>query len=295
MSLVPAAFLDCVVALGVAPEPGSDTTGPGWIASGFFYGRKVGVNDQGVDEYYVYLASNRHVFDGVDSIIIRANPPADDPQPARDYPVTLNDPDGNPLWIAHPDESIDVAVIKVDYNRIRAEGMQTNFFMNDKTAMTAEQMLTAGTTEGDYVYVLGYPMGLVGEQRAVVIVRNGSIARIRDALAGTDNSFLIDSAIFPGNSGGPVVIRPEAMALQGTTAPSRASLIGIVTGYVSYTEMAVSAQTGRVRMLFEENSGLAGAHLVDAINDSIDADPRYHETRLRFAAPSPDPAGEAAD
>ena len=277
-----------MVALGVGPEPGSDAITPGWIASGFFYGRRVGTDADGIPQYYVYLVSNRHVFDGLDSIIVRANPPADNPDPARDYPVALNDDTGQPLWLAHPRESVDVAVIKVDYNRLQSEGMQLSFFTDDELSMTGEQMKAAGTTEGDYVYVLGYPMGLVGEQRAVVIVRNGSIARIRDALAGTEDSYLVDSSVFPGNSGGPVVIRPKAMALHGTTAPQKARLIGIVTGYVSYSEVAVSAQTGRVRMLFEENSGLASAHLVDSINECIDPDPRFHQTRMQFAAPPPE-------
>ena len=294
MSLIPRAFLDCVVAIGVAPEEGAPG-GPGWIASGFFYGRHVGADANGVSQYSVYLVSNRHVFQELDSVVIRANPPADDPSPARDYPLALTNSDGEPKWIAHPDESVDVAAIKVDYNLIKGEGMEVSFFMDDTTALTGAQISALGISEGDFAYVLGYPMALVGEHRAVVIVRNASLARIRDALARTGETYLVDSTVFPGNSGGPVVIRPEALALTGTSPQTRAALIGIVTGYVSYTEMAVSAQTGRVRMIFEENSGLASAHLVDSINECIEGDPLVTQMRMQFSAPAPEPEGVPAE
>jgi hypothetical protein len=65
-----------------------------------------------------------------------------------------------------------VAVNKVDYNRLKAEGMEVAFFVEDVTAFTARQISEAGVTEGDYVYVLGYPMALVGEHRSVVVARN---------------------------------------------------------------------------------------------------------------------------
>ena len=62
----------------------------------------------------------------------------------------------------------------------------------------------------------GFPMGQVGKERNYTIVRHGSLARVRDAIVGSSESFLVDTLIFPGNSGGPVVIRPEALAVGGT-------------------------------------------------------------------------------
>ncbi len=49
-----------------------------------------------------------------------------------------------------------------------------------------------------------------------MIVRQGAIARIRDWLGGAATEFLIDASIFPGNSGGPVLNRPEAVSITGT-------------------------------------------------------------------------------
>ena len=58
-------------------------------------------------------------------------------------------------------------------------------------------------------------MGLVGKERSFVIVRSGCIARIRDALLATSKELLIDAPIFPGNSGGPVVTKPEVVGHTG--------------------------------------------------------------------------------
>jgi hypothetical protein len=83
-------------------------------------------------------------------------------------------------------------------------------------------------TEGDRVFVLGFPMGLVATERQYVICRSGIIARVRDLLEGTAPDFLVDATVFPGNSGGPVVICPSALAITGTKQIEKADLIGIV-------------------------------------------------------------------
>jgi S1-C subfamily serine protease len=283
VSLIPAFYLGCVVAIGVPREEGEEG-GPAWIGSGFFYGRRVGERE-GVAQYAVYLATNKHVLGDLDHIVLRANPPADDPNPARGFALVLRE-EGQPIWVGHPNESVDVAAIRINFDSLRDAGMEAFFFENDNAAMTLQQLGEAGITEGDQLFVLGYPMGLVGDHRSVVIVRNGSIARIRDALAGTEETYLVDSSIFPGNSGGPVIIRPQAMAIHGTVSPTSATLIGIVSGYVSYTDIAYSGQTHRVRMIFEENSGLATAFPVDAIDQAIETDPYFQQMQLELAQPA---------
>lgn len=122
------------------------------------------------------------------------------------------------------------------------------------------------------------------------IVRNGAIARIRDCIAGTEDSFLVDVTVFPGNSGGPIVLRPELTYIEGTANPTESRLIGIVTSYVAYSDVAVSAQTGRTRVVFQENSGLASVHPVDHILETIDTDPRQPEV-----VPTPASSTETTD
>jgi hypothetical protein len=62
----------------------------------------------------------------------------------------------------------------------------------------------------------------------------------------------------PGNSGGPVIYSPALKIGQGLNSPliNDEELIGIVSSFIPYQEPAISPQTQRVRVVFEENSDL---------------------------------------
>ena len=64
------------------------------------------------------------------------------------------------------------------------------------------------------------------------------------------NNFLIDVSVYPGNSGGPVVIKPVSIAINDTQSISRSALIGVVKSYVPYKDVAISKQTGNPRVIF---------------------------------------------
>lgn len=74
---------------------------------------------------------------------------------------------------------------------------------------------------------------------------------------------------FPGNSGGPVIIKPEFTHIEGTKSQNESRLIGLVKSYIPYTDVAISPQTGRPRVVFEENTGLTNVEPVDYIIDTI--------------------------
>jgi hypothetical protein len=112
-------------------------------------------------------------------------------------------------------------------------------------------------------------MNLAGAQKNYVIVRQGCIARISDMIDGTSASFLLDAFIFPGNSGGPVILKPEMTAIGGTKAQANAFLIGIVRAYQPYSDIAVSQQTKQPRVIFQENSGLAEVLPIDYVDEAI--------------------------
>lgn len=114
-------------------------------------------------------------------------------------------------------------------------------------------------------------MNLAGIQRNYVIVREGIVARISEMLEGKSSTFLLDSFVFPGNSGSPVVIKPEFTSIVGTKANRNSYLIGVVHGYRSYSDVAVSQQTHRPRIIFEENSGLAEVIPMDRVDETIEA------------------------
>src|SRR5207244_10980123 len=99
---------------------------------------------------------------------------------------------GASLWFAQPEPSVYIAVLPVGFGSLR-KSMQVSIFRSDEHVAPIDKMNQLGITEGDFAYVLGFPMGLTGRKRNGVIVRSGSIARIRDTLARNNPEFLIDS------------------------------------------------------------------------------------------------------
>lgn len=263
MALIPPFFLDCVVAVGFADRDGK----PVYQATGFLYGHFVEQIDPKTKRYKVFIVTNRHVFQGQTSTFLRFNP--EGAEPARQYKLDLLDGAGNPIWMAHQDADVDVAVLPTNANLLREHGIRFALFASDEQAAKRATAIDIGVAEGDGVFVLGFPLGLVGEGRNFVVVRQGAIARIRDCLESVRKDFLIDCAIFPGNSGSPVVIRPEMTSIQGTKSVKAAYLLGIVASYVPYQDVAVSQQTGRPRVIFEENSGLASVFPMDHVDDLV--------------------------
>lgn len=280
MALIPPFFLDCVVAIG-DPAPGLGTR---WIATGFLYGEHVvdeptkntensgsdGPSDDSQTEkhYRIALVTNRHVFDGLDRIIVRLNPVGT--EPAEEFPLTLRQSGGELSWHGHSNPDVDIAVCPIRVDLLAERGFQVRFFRSDDHAITLQRAEQLGVTEGDGVFTLGFPLGLVTQQRNFVIVRQGCIARIRDAVTTKHGNFLIDTSVFPGNSGGPVVTRPEMTTIKGTKGSNAAYVIGVVSSYLPYQDVAISAQTKRPRIIFEENSGLAVVVPIDRVHEAIE-------------------------
>lgn len=80
----------------------------------------------------------------------------------------------------------------------------------------------------------------------------------------------MDAQAFPGNSGGPIVSRAETLSIAGTPCHQAVSLIGILNSYIPYEEHLFSGQTGKVRSVNTENSGLTYVFPVDFIKETIE-------------------------
>ncbi len=255
MRRIPSFFSDSVAAIG------TDRSGERqWIATGFLYGMPIAGTQPETEQYEIFLVTNRHVFENdIQAAFLRFNPLAS--EPARDYPLRLRDDHGTPLWTAHPRKEVDVAVIRIRYELLERQAMKVAFIKSDQHAATTHDLRKNDVSEGDSVFVLGFPMGLTAFVRNVAIVRAGCIARIQDLLDSFSETFLVDAAIFPGNSGGPVLLQGEQ--------PHPPRLVGLVSTYIPYSDVAVSQQSGAVRVVFMENSELAAAHPVDHVNETI--------------------------
>ena len=113
-----------------------------------------------------------------------------------------------------------------------------------------EPQVEAGTP----LAALGFPMGLRSVDHARPIARRGMVGRADSTVV------LADLFIFPGNSGGPVLYVPAfkmGNVSFGEGVVRQEMLIGMVSSFIPYREVAVSMQTKRPRVVFEENSGLA--------------------------------------
>lgn len=262
MAIIPEFFLNAVVAIGVE-LPSHEKA---WIGTGFIVGR----NEKDNPELRTcYLISNKHVFEKKNSIIVRFNSVGD--QPILDYPIRLRDENNNKLYSEHPDEDIDIAAIQLIPQILIKDKSIWGAFNLENNALTLAQMQSTGVMEGSLIYSLGFPMNLVDNIKTP-ICRLGCISRVSDAFVNKENCkfFLTDVQTFPGNSGGPIIYRPETTTIAGTPTNTSANLIGILSGYITYRDTLVSQQTGRLMMITEENSGLTIVHPVDRIKEVVE-------------------------
>ena len=269
MALIPPRFLNTVVALG---GPSQDRN-IRYTATGFLYGYPTGQTDSdGAKRYRIYLVTNRHVFQKAcernTALQARFNRPMG--TGANVYHAPLQEPDGSTSWTVHPDSDVDVAILQINPNKLKKDGIEFEWFASDTHTFTVAQARTSEVSEGDGVFLLGFPLGEAGHERNYAIVRQGIIARAQDWLKGDARTFLIDASVFPGNSGGPVLLKPEATSIKGTKSNNRCGLIGMVSSYLPYQEIAVSTQTNRPRMIFEENSGLGIVVPHDLIQETVE-------------------------
>lgn len=258
MSLIPANFLDSVAAVGV---PDVDVP-VRYIATAFLVGH-VAESPSRKKYYYTFIVTNRHVVHPGRHLWIRFRSPLPD-QEAPPFDVPSADPYPCP-WIFHPDQDIDLAVLPLDSIQIPKALQPDRFLLLDRHAISRQDLSSSECNEGNEVFILGFPLGIAGTTQNDVIVRHGIIARIQDWYDNRSKNFLIDSSIYPGNSGGPVILKPVLWSANQRTKIMHSSLLGLVAAYLPYRDVATSQQTGNVRLVTEENSGLAEVIPIDYV------------------------------
>ena len=119
---------------------------------------------------------------------------------------------------------------------------------------------------GAGILVAGFPLGQRSEEHASPIVRRGIVALVEKS------RMLVDAFTFPGNSGSPGSYVPTFKVSGDLLKPlfiNRERLVGLVSSQISYVEMAISANTGRPRVTFD-NAGLTQIVPCDAITTLLD-------------------------
>lgn len=251
MALIPKIYIDAVVSIGLRQTNDSIA----WIGTGFFVHRRI--NDK---EVLPFLVSNKHIFEGKSCVVIRMRETQENKLVLKD--VSLSD--------CRVHTFADIAAVMLSGTTITQQHLKFSSFDIDGNSFSSFELRDNGVDEGSLVYMLGYPMGLVNVNSELPICRMGCIARISEEQIAESHDALLDIQNFPGNSGSPIVSKPEFIGIQGTKILDRCVLIGIIHAYLPYRESLINSQTKEIVEVRSENSGLALMHPVEYIREVID-------------------------
>lgn len=258
MALIPKFFMDAVLSIGERIGSGEVH----WMGTGFFVSKDVGEGKS-----FVFLITNRHVLEGKKSAVIRLK--EKDTGKLQEVDLPLADEKGKRLYSVNPNAGVDIAAILMEAGRLSGIYSKLLSFDFDAHSLTSDEFLEQGGDAGSIVYMLGFPMELVEAGNNTPICRMGCVARMDPAEISDSRNFLLDIQNFPGNSGSPVVTKPEHTRIEGTKSLEKAALIGIVHGYFPYEEQLLNTQTGRKVEIRSENSGIALANPVEYIMQTV--------------------------
>ena len=155
---------------------------------------------------HTILVTANHVFDKMPKEIARigyriAN--ADGSWSYSPQPLKIRDAQGHALWTHHP--SRDVAAISITAPPAFAKAAIPEDYLAADDAFSKYRV-----GAGDEMLVLGFPRGLAANAAGFPILRSGKVASYPIAPARIFPTFLLDFAVFPGNSGGPVFMSGPA-------------------------------------------------------------------------------------
>ena len=264
MSMLPKNYVDSVVTLSV--QIAKDKTHI--VGTGFLVGRLESEKDN-IKNYSIYLITNKHVVKGNDKMLVGFNQLGGVGFHEFDLELLSK---GRKQFSPHPNKSVDIIAVSVNCDFLSEKGARFSFFRLDEDAFTLKQMKDNDVYEGDLTYQLGYPLNLTGTSSKNPICRFGCISRVSNLYVPghPELNYIVDSQSFPGNSGGPVILRPEPSTLNGGKFHLKSVLIGILYSYIPYQDPLISQQTGEVYSIMQENSGLTNVHTVDQIIEVVE-------------------------
>ncbi len=214
---------------------------------------------------WLYLVTNKHVIENQKKILIEFT--EKDNKKTKRVEVELYK-NGIMNYSVHPKKNIDIAAIHINGQYLKAYNMTTDYFDIYDAALSTKEMEDNALGEGTFIYSLGYPLGLADKEIKKPICRFGCIARMY--IEKESDNILLDIQNFPGNSGSPVINRPEMMSFEKGKSFLQSKLIGILHSYIPYKTQLVNLQTNSIEEIRAENSGLAYMHPVEFIREVIE-------------------------
>ena len=141
-------------------------------------------------------------------------------------PLRIRDPAGHELWTHHP--SRDVAAISITAPPEFAKAAIPEDYLAADDTFTKYQV-----DAGDEMMALGFPRGLAANQAGFPILRTGHIASYPIAPAKIFPTFLLDFAVFPGNSGGPVFMSEQSHRRAGDDPAQPGHQVEFIAGLLT--------------------------------------------------------------
>ena len=166
-------------------------------------------------------------------------------------------------WIRHENPSIDIAVLPFLLDQ-----------QNDKVKFIPDSLIMKNLSDIHElidVFYASFQPGLNNFQKdggVHPIIRKGVVSRINN-----DSTFFIDGAAFPGNSGSPIFLFPTPIKINSNGfmigGPMDIKLIGVMGAYISYQDVAISQQTKKPKVIFEENTGLSLIYSTESLMELL--------------------------
>lgn len=175
----------------------------------------------------VVLVTAAHVFDRMPAVQARIGYRSLTTQGVWRYdPQALKIRSGDdPVWTRHPTR--DVAVMEVTAPPEFAKAaIPLAWLAGDDT------FNEFAVGPGDELMALGFPRGLAANAAGFPILRAGRVASYPLAPSASNPTFLLDFAVFPGNSGGPVYMAQGSRRRPGAQSADAQFIAGLLTQQV---------------------------------------------------------------
>lgn len=218
----------------------------------------------------VLLVTCRHVLESEDSLTIWFNTTSGDSSPrGRLLPRTvplINRAQNDTLWIGHPGDDIDVAVVRVE----RPDSEHWHHVIN--IAMSRSTMLPKDSLSlGQELAYWGFPAIFGDNTWPTPLLRMGTVAE-KDCF--NSHCLFVEAWALPGNSGSPVFRREQSLYVYENGKLTgelvlQPKLVGIISAFQRTGDIYFDYE-GRPAVRLPQHSGITTVYTFDAIEETIE-------------------------
>lgn len=145
-------------------------------------------------------------------------------------PISIRDANLKPKWYRHPSRDVAVMIITPP-DQPRAHAIDFDLLADERVFQEFD------VRPGDELLALGYPRGLSANPLGFSILRSGRVASFPLWPSKDFPTFLMDFAVFSGNSGGPVYMADRSRKAAGSKDFHEAQFVaGMLTQQLMLTD-----------------------------------------------------------